>query len=254
MFSKIGIVGGLGWRSTNDYYAALHELAGSFIDSAVDPQTVLEMGVESLSLAKARSLLADGELRDRWEGFDGYHREALRRLEKAGAKVGLIACNTPHERLLEIRRGVALEVVDLFEAVADAAQERMVRRLVVLGTPTTMHSPRFRSLLGQRGIEAVIPEGTAAARLESLIADLQDGFVPSAPERLLEIVEGSVGAPDPQDLVGLHCTELPLALPQFGRHAFFEWQGFNFLNASIVHVEAALRAASLSTEGPAATA
>lgn len=241
MPSKIGIIGGIGWRSTIDYYAALHELATERAEGSASAP--MEVTIESLDFGIAASLLADGERDGRWDGFDNYHRAALLRLERSEVEIAVIACNTPHERLPQIRRGTAIGLVDLFEAVVAEADRHAPERLLVLGTQATMRSGRLRTLLAARGIGMVVPDEKITRKLAQLIADLQDGRAADAPERLIDIAAASGVRAGSGDLVALHCTELPLAFAEPRRAAMFEWQGVRFLNPSMVHVRALLRRA-----------
>ena len=238
MLKKIGIVGGLGWRATIDYYAALNELASEQESGA------LEVAVESLDFSVASSLLEDGQRDGRWNGFDNYHRLALTRLERSDAELALIACNSPHARLSTIARGLKIKVIDLFEAACAEAARCGARRFLVLGTPITMKSKRLHRLLASRGIESVVPKRPIARKLQQLIDDLQRGAAGDAVERLLGIVRQSLGLPRPGDFVGLHCTELPLALPESRRVPVLRWEGVQVLNASAAHVQAAFREAA----------
>ena len=243
MARKIGIVGGVGWRATLDYYAAIHELVEE--RAAVSGswgRPPLEVAVESLDLGIALALYADGLDNGRWDGFDEYHRAALNRLERSDVEVAVIASNTPHDRLPQIAGNMRLKVIDLFEAVCVEARRQEARRLLVLGTSTTMGSDRLSGMLASHGIKAVVPTGEVAMQLEQLIADLQRGCMDNARERLLEIVRScAVPSSDPW-LAGLNCTELPLALAGSRRRSIASDDGIGFLNASMVHVEAALRA------------
>lgn len=238
MLKKIGIVGGLGWRATLDYYAALHELATQRSSGA------LEVAVESLDFSVASSLLGDGERDGRWDGFDNYHRAALARLERSEAEVAIIACNSPHARLSNIARGLKIKVVDLFEATCIEAARCGARRLLILGTPTTMKSKRLHRLLADHGVEAMVPSRRIARKVQQLIEDLQHGPAADALERLLLIVRETLGLPRAHDFVGLHCTELPLALPESRRVPVLQWEGVQVLNASVAHVHAAFREAA----------
>lgn len=240
MARKIGIVGGIGWRSTIDYYAAVHELGAELVEAPPPP---IEIAIESLDFGIAASLLRYGERDGRWERFDNYHRAALLRLERSGAEIAVIACNTPHERFSEIRRGTQIALIDLFEAVVAHADRHTPERLLVLGTRATMRSQRLRTLLASRGIGMVVPDEKGARKLEHLIADLRDGQDSDAPERLIEVVRTSGIQAGSRDVVALHCTELPLAFPEQRRATMFEWKNIRFLNPSMVHVRALLRCA-----------
>jgi aspartate racemase len=246
MTRKIGIVGGVGWPATVDYYSALHELAArhSLLSGSARPgDCPLEISIESLDLGIALELLECGRRDDCWEPFDAYHRIALDRLERAGAEILLIASNTPHDRLPRITSDRQSEVIDLFACVTATAQEAGARKLLVLGTETTMGSSRLRDLLAAGGIEAVSMPAGRIDELQQLITDLQNGRITGARDRLLEIVRASGISSAEECLVGLHCTELPLALDETRRSVIACVEGFRFINPSIAHVEAALAAA-----------
>jgi len=106
---KIGIVGGVAWRSTVDYYAEICRRS--------EPQTP-EISIESLDLNKAVSYLGvDGD-EESWRRFDDYHRAALQCLEASGADFALMASNTPHHRFASIVRGIGIPVISIFDVVA----------------------------------------------------------------------------------------------------------------------------------------
>ncbi len=58
-----------------------------------------EVAIESLDLRMALSYFGEIGNASSWSRFDAYHRNALLRLQDAGAKIALIASNTPHYRL-----------------------------------------------------------------------------------------------------------------------------------------------------------
>jgi aspartate racemase len=97
---KIGIVGGVAWLSTVDYYAEICRRSERWNVERGSPgvPSTPEMSIESLDLNKAVSYLGvDGD-EESWSQFDDYHRAALRRLEASGVEFALMASNTPHDR------------------------------------------------------------------------------------------------------------------------------------------------------------
>ena len=98
---KIGIVGGVGWPSTVDYYSLICRRSERW-------HLTPEMSIESLDLNKAVSYLGvDGD-EESWVRFDDYHRAALRRLGSSGAEFALMASNSPHRRFASIVRGMGI--------------------------------------------------------------------------------------------------------------------------------------------------
>ena len=83
---KIGIVGGVAWQSTTEYYSELCRRSEQW-HLARNPHNVPmmpEISIESLDLAKAISYLASDDDEQSWSQFDDYHRCALKRLEANG--------------------------------------------------------------------------------------------------------------------------------------------------------------------------
>jgi aspartate racemase len=245
---KLGIVGGLAWRSTVTYYSEYCGRAERWHVARGRPgaPAAPELVIESLDLNRAFALIGrDGDVAS-WAAFDDYHRAALRRLQAAGADFALRAANTPHHRLDAITRGVELPVVSILEALARAAAGGGARAVLLLGTAVTMASDRFAAAFARHGIVAAGPRDPAVReRTAALITELQGGAVAGAAARVSALVAATVG---PQfaapPLVCLACTELPLAFPGSGSAASFEAEGVRYLNSVPVHVEAAFACAA----------
>jgi len=107
---KIGIVGGIGWQSTVDYYTELcHRAERQCLATNRNAfPRHREMSIESLDLYKAISYLGSDGDEGSWLRFDEYHRVALLRLAGAGADFALLASNTPHHRFETIVRDVGI--------------------------------------------------------------------------------------------------------------------------------------------------
>ncbi|MES2939682.1 MAG: aspartate/glutamate racemase family protein [Pseudomonadota bacterium] len=242
---KLGILGGVGWTSTAVYYAQLcrrSERAQQGRDTGSVSST-LEMAIESLDLARAVSLLGTDGDEASWAAFDAYHTDALLRLERSGARVAVMASNTPYHRLAAIVRGVGIPVLDLFALLAARCAAAGVRRALVLGTPTTMGSHVLHGAFAAAGVRSEVPDDARdRAELAALIDGLQKGGVPDAADRIDRLVAGCLGADAASGMVVLACTELPLAFGAAGAQAAFTHGGVRYLDSALVHVEAALDA------------
>jgi len=240
---KIGIVGGVAWLSTVDYYSEIcrrserWHLARNLQGAPSTP----EMSIESLDLNKAVSYLGTDDDEESWSQFDGYHRSALERLEASGVDFALIASNTPHHRFAAIVRGIGIPVISILEVVAKECARIGTSEVLILGTELTMRSRRFREEFAKYGVEAVGPHDEAARALTiELITELQLGKLEGAAERLGRIAKISFQQQfAAQPIVCLACTELPLAFREKKMLATFEYDGVLYLNASAVHINAA---------------
>lgn len=240
---KIGIVGGVGWLSTIDYYTGIcrrserRDAAGN----RDGPRSTPEMSIESLDLSKAASYIGvDGDDAS-WSRFDEYHRTALQRLEGSGADFALIASNTPHHRFEAIARGIGIPVIHIWEEAAKECARLGAKQVLILGTAVTMRSLEFRLRFAARGVEAAGPQEDAARTLTAgLIAELQTGKTEGAADRIGRIARTSferqfTGLP----VVCLACTELPLAFPERKTLESFSVEGVTYVNSSAVHIGAA---------------
>jgi aspartate racemase len=239
---KIGIVGGVGWASTIDYYRGICEGANRHFASQgmTSPLPVPPITIESVTQTKTRALRGCPGDEASWAGFDAVFREALLTLQGAGCDFALIASNTPHARLHAIREGVDMPVLSIYDATARATAVQNPRRALVLGTSITMRSDRYATVLGAAGVTAntILPEA-AIAEIQALIDnDFHGGAGPVARDRLLDFCARHSA---PGDIILLACTELPLAFADHLDEVAFDAGGFRFLNPSAAHIAEALR-------------
>ncbi len=239
---KIGIVGGVAWISTVDYYAEICRRSEEWhaANNLPGPPSTPEMVIESLDHSKAVAYLGVEGDEESWRQFDEYHRTALRRLELSGADFALIASNTPHHRFETIVRGLTIPVLDIFEVVAQESAAAGAGEVLILGTAVTMSSPRFRAAFSRHGIQAAAPaDETVRRSTRELIQDLQLGKLEGAGERVADIVRASEGQFGRQPLVCLACTELPFAFQERKTFPFFKVDDIGYINAAMLHANAA---------------
>lgn len=238
---KIGVIGGLGWPSTIDYYRLLCQKTNAyFADQGLPkPLPAPPIVLESLDMSVTRKLRGTAGDDASWQGFESVFRQCFQRLRDAGAEFGLIASNTPHARLKGIVRGLDLPVLSILDATAQAVCRLGARRVLVLGTTVTMHSTMYPEVLAAQGVETVpkLPDAEIAALGRIIDEDLYQGAVGDADQFILTLCARYAGA---DDVVCLGCTELSLAFPEHQDDESFVCEGISFLNTTVAHVEAAL--------------
>ncbi|MES2404578.1 MAG: amino acid racemase [Pseudomonadota bacterium] len=241
---KIGILGGIGWPSTIEYYAGLCALAESRNRQHGGRRAEMpEIVIESLDLSKAEMLVGSDDDENSWQAFDAYHRAALQRLERSGADFAVIACNTAHHRLQQIEQGLGIPVLGIVDAAADACAEHGVENVLILGTRTVMASAVFRETFHRRGIHARAPAEERHNRMVLRAIDaLSRGRDDGASEDLKRVVRES-HRQAASDAVYLGCTELPLAFPAHKHEGLFEVDGVRCINSTALHIRAAFELA-----------
>lgn len=250
---KIGILGGLAWPSTVEYYAGICHLAEArhIAMGRVGPVQIPEIAIESLNITRAMSLLGSEHDEASWSAFDAYHRAGLQRLERSGAEFAVIACNTAHHRFAQITRGVAMPVLSILEVAASACAQQGLTRVLILGTAQVMTSPVFPAAFLLHGIEARAPQGKRPLRaIEATINILQEGRIDDAGARIRAVVKRTaLGHLHGDTAVYLGCTELPLAFPAFKHVGIFEADGIRYVNSTALHVQSAFAYAAASAFG-----
>ena len=240
---KIGIVGGVSWLSTAEYYKTIcllsrqHHLERGF----EGPAPVPEISIESVNINKSFHLRGAPGDEASWRGFDAYFHDALRRVECAGADFAIIASNTPHNRFEAITRGIAIPVISIFDVVARQCASHGAKRALILGTAPTMASAVFAATLEKHGIAGFVPQSDQdKAIVIELIDEIYAGRGNDAAERIRAVVARSFSSSaDGSKVVCLSCTELPLAFPEFVDRPSFEADGILYLNTGVIHAQAA---------------
>ena len=144
----------------------------------------------------------------------------LRLLERAGATLVAIPCNTAHLWYDQLAAATSLPVLHIVESVCDDLERLGAAgcRVGLMGTAATLQLDLYGEPLRRRGFE-VLPTEPEEVRLcaqaiEAVKAnDCEQAFAPAAAcvERL--VARGA-------QAVVLGCTELPLAVPHARRGAF----------------------------------
>lgn len=238
---KIGILGGVGWVSTLDYYRGIASAtsAWSAARGATSPLPIPPMTIESVQQSHTRSLRGTPGDEASWSAFDDVFRQALLTLQTAGCDFAVIASNTPHARLHAIRRGVQMPILSIYDTTAKATASAGNGTALVLGTRVTMQSPNYTRALSEFGVTA---NGTMAdSEIDEMQAMIDNEFYggasPQARERLLRFCASHAA---PGTAILLACTELPLAFPENIDDPVFEADGHLFINCSAAHIAAAV--------------
>lgn len=245
---KIGILGGMGWPSTLHYYrcictASQDHFAGRGLR---EPLPVPEITIESVNLYEVRGLRPGVGAETNWDAYEAHLRGGFERLQAAGCDFGLMATNTPHQRLAGITRGLSLPVLSILDTTAEAVAELSRTRAVLLGTSKTMCGEAYPGVLAERGIEVVRQTDEEFCGEMDRMIDCEliqsKGSTEDARARLCAHAR-ALGGDAPSTAVLLACTELPLAFPAHLFDERFVCEGMTFVNTTTVHAMAAVRRA-----------
>jgi aspartate racemase len=163
MSKVVGVIGGMGPAATVEYLARLVRATPAERDS--DHLRVL---VDSDPAIPSRT---DAILR---EGPDPAPRlrAIAQGLERAGAQILAMPCNTAHAYLESVREAVSIPVLDM---IAETADRVNVGCVGLLATDATIRTGLYPKALGSRRITVIVPRAADQAEVARLIAAVKAG-------------------------------------------------------------------------------
>jgi aspartate racemase len=203
----IGLIGGLTWESTIEYYRMMNEEIGRRLGGVHSAKIIMY----SFDFQDIDTPMLAGH----WEDIGEKVAEAARRLERESADFFLICSNTIHKVAEYASNAVNIPMLHLVDVTAGAVREQGFSRVGLLGTIFTMEQEFYRGrLTDKHGIEVLVPEKEDRDFINRVInEELTFGQIEgSSRSRFVSIIEGltSRGA----EGVILGCTEIPLLVQQ----------------------------------------
>ncbi|MFI0904452.1 aspartate/glutamate racemase family protein [Streptomyces sioyaensis] len=200
----IGLLGGMSWESTAEYYRLLNELTRERLGGLHSSRCVLY----SVDFAEIERLQTEG----RWEQAAEVLAEAARALEAAGADILLLCTNTMHKVAGQVAAAVTVPLLHLADTTADAVRDSGLRRIGLLGTAFTMEQDFYRNRLESHGLEVGVPDAAGRSIVHRTIyEELCQGIVrEESRQSLMAIIRDLVTAGAEGIVLG--CTEIELLI------------------------------------------
>jgi aspartate racemase len=202
----IGLVGGITWYSSLDYYRYFNQLVNERLGGNESAQIILN----SINYGTIRKLTEQGD----WDGITSIVTGAARKAELAGADCILLGANTMHHIAERVAAAINVPLIHIADATGKAIVAKGLRKVALLGTKYTMQFDFYKNKLALQGIDTIIPDNQGAERVNSFIyEELGKGlFLPGTKQYFLELIHGLVQ--DGAEGVILGCTEIPLLIKQ----------------------------------------
>ncbi|MFD5368216.1 aspartate/glutamate racemase family protein [Streptomyces sp. NPDC127103] len=200
----IGLIGGMSWESTAEYYRLLNEFTRDRMGGLHSARCVLY----SVDFAEIEQL----QVQNRWTEAGEILAAAAQALEAAGAEMILICTNTMHKVADQVGAAVSVPLLHLADATAEAVRASGLHRVGLLGTAFTMEQDFYRGRLEAGGLDVQVPDADGRALVHHVIYDeLCRGIVREESRAAYQKVITDLVAAGAEGII-LGCTEIELLI------------------------------------------
>ena len=201
----IGLIGGMSWESSADYYRLLNEEVHARLGGYHSARCVMV----SVDFADIETLQHEG----RWREAADRMAEAACQLERAGADFIILCTNTMHKSATAITQAVSIPFIHIADPTAQAIQTQGLVTIGLLGTRFTMEEDFYKGRLSEQfGLNVVIPDAVDRETVHRVIYDelVQGEILAESRHAYREIIRHLV-AKGAQGII-LGCTEIGLLI------------------------------------------
>ncbi|ORT48616.1 aspartate racemase [Vibrio sp. qd031] len=199
----IGLLGGMSWESTANYYRALNQQVNAQLGGLHSAKIVLY----SVDFHDIETLQHQGQ----WEQTAQLLAIAAKNVEKAGADCLMICTNTMHKVADQVQQAVSIPLLHIADATATALKEDGMIHVGLLGTRFTMEQDFYKGrLIEQHGIDVMVPDSTEQTVIHDVIyKELCQGVInPASRAAFIAIIE-KLHRQGAQAII-LGCTEIAM--------------------------------------------
>ena len=202
----IGLIGGMSWESTIEYYRIINQAVQMKLGGVHSAKIIMV----SLDFAEIEEL----QTQAKWEEATSIMVDSAKRLEKCGADMVLICTNTMHLMADEVQEGINIPLLHIADATARTVIDQGLNKVGLLGTRFTMEKDFYRGRLEKKHkLKVLIPDENQRDIVHRVIyQELVKGQIKeNSREKYREIIELLVKSGAEGIILG--CTELPLLIP-----------------------------------------
>ncbi|MEM5661017.1 aspartate/glutamate racemase family protein [Bacillus cereus] len=202
----IGLIGGMSWESTSEYYRIINEEIKERLGGLHSAKCL----INSVDFEEIERCQSSGD----WDGAGEILGNAAYSLQKGGADFIIICTNTMHKVVEKIKEKIDIPVLHIADATAKEIKRKDIQKVGLLGTKYTMEQDFYKSRIEEHDIKVIVPSGTNREKVNEVIyTELCLGkIVVQSREYYKRVIEELVqeGA---QGII-LVCTEIGLLIKQ----------------------------------------
>ena len=203
----IGLIGGMSWESTAEYYRIINEAVKERLGGFHSAKIVMY----SVDFKEIREL----QLEARWDEATNLMIDAARRVERGGADFVLICTNTMHKMAEEVEASISIPLLHIADVTAERIISSGLKKVGLLGSAFTMEQDFYKGrLIDKYGLEVVIPSQIERKVVDNIIFnELCLGEIKDSSREQIKTIMGNLVDDGAQGII-LGCTELPSLIKQ----------------------------------------
>ncbi len=203
----IGLIGGMSWESSIEYYRIINETAKEKLGGLHSAKSLM-MTVDFAEIEKLQH-------ENRWDEAGQILVKCAQDLERGGADFIVLCTNTMHKLADQIIANVNIPFLHIADATAEKIAAAGMKRIGLLGTRFTMEHDFYKGRLIQNfGLDVLVPNEADREIVHRVIYDelVQGKIVDSSREEYKRIMASLIenGA----EGIILGCTEIELLVSQ----------------------------------------
>lgn len=203
----IGVIGGMSWESSAEYYRLLNRHTKTRLGGHHNARSLML----TVDFAPIEAYQRAGD----WSALARQMADAACHLERGGAELIMLATNTMHRVCDAIEQAISVPFLHIADPTGAALRAAGIERVGLLGTRYTMEQTFYTGRLRERyGLDTLVPDEAGRADVHRIIYDeLCHGVVDDASRAVYRRVIEALAARGAQAVI-LGCTEITLLIKQ----------------------------------------
>lgn len=203
----IGLIGGLSWESSAEYYRLINEGIRENLGGLHSAKNLMY----TFDFAEIEALQNKGE----WEKATELMITTAQKLENGKADFILICSNTMHKMAADVEKNISIPLLHIADGTAERILAHGIKKVGLLGTAFTMEQDFYKGRLQDKySIDVIIPEKKDRQIIHDVIYnELCVGKVkPSSRKEYVRIIKQL--AREGAEAIILGCTEITLLIKE----------------------------------------
>ena len=203
----IGLIGGMSWESSLEYYRIINETVKSILGGLHSAKCIMySVDFEEIEVLQHEN---------RWDELTDIMVEIAKTLKNAGADFIIICTNTMHKMAEDIEEKAKIKVLHIAEVTGKEIIKKDFKKIGLLGTNFTMEQDFYKKVLKNSfDIDIIIPNEKERKIIHKIIYDeLCKGIINEESKSQYIKIINNLALSGAEGIV-LGCTEIPLLIKQ----------------------------------------